>query len=189
MLGCLLFPVPLLLVPLAAAAEPRTLVLNLLITAVCISGFGLMVLDVSIGSISTAVIPDPLRSRVAGAFQAVDFGTRPLGALLGGALGTALGVRPHPLDRGSRRRPGLPLAPAVPGPAIPPARGQGHIASSRRNPDSVARDFPETPRRAKIAPWSIGWIGQTSARGFGRRAWPLDCPKSSWLTSSGSSEP
>ena len=39
-----------------------------------------------------AVIPDQLRSRVTGAFQAVNYGTRPVGALLAGALGTAIGV-------------------------------------------------------------------------------------------------
>ena len=48
------------------------------------SGFGLMLLDISIGAIFAAVIPDTLRSRVTGAFQAVNYGTRPVGALLGG---------------------------------------------------------------------------------------------------------
>jgi MFS family permease len=58
-----------------------------------LSGFGVMVLDISIGAIFAAVIPDAIRSRVAGAFQAVNYGTRPLGALAGGALGAAIGVR------------------------------------------------------------------------------------------------
>jgi hypothetical protein len=40
------------------------------------------------------VIPDTLRSRVSGAYQAINYGTRPAGALLGGLLGTALGLRP-----------------------------------------------------------------------------------------------
>jgi hypothetical protein len=40
------------------------------------------------------VIPDILRSRVSGAYQAINYGTRPAGALLGGLLGTALGLRP-----------------------------------------------------------------------------------------------
>jgi hypothetical protein len=48
----------------------------------------------SVGSIFTAVIPDPLRSRVAGAFQAVNYGTRPAAALLGGVLCTMIGLRP-----------------------------------------------------------------------------------------------
>ena len=53
-----------------------------------------MVLDISIGAIFAAVIPDTLRSRVTGAFQAVNYGTRPVGALLGGLLATTIGLRP-----------------------------------------------------------------------------------------------
>ena len=59
-----------------------------------VSGFGVMMLDISIGAIFAAVIPDQLRSRVSGAFQAVNYGTRPLGALAGGVLGSLIGIRP-----------------------------------------------------------------------------------------------
>jgi predicted MFS family arabinose efflux permease len=90
--GCVLFTAPLLLVPLAGG--PRLLVLAMLFLAEFGSGFGVMLLDISIGSIFAAVIPDELRSRVTGAFQAVNYGTRPLGARAGGALGTLLGLRP-----------------------------------------------------------------------------------------------
>jgi MFS family permease len=58
-----------------------------------LAGFGMMVLDISIGAIFAAVIPDTMRSRVTGAFQAVNYGTRPVGALVGGLLGTAIGLR------------------------------------------------------------------------------------------------
>jgi MFS family permease len=91
--GCVGFTVPLALVPLApASGGPAVLVM--LFAAEFASGFGVMVLDISIGSIFAAVIPDQLRSRVTGAFQAVNYGTRPAGALLGGLLGTVLGLRP-----------------------------------------------------------------------------------------------
>jgi len=90
--GCLLFTAPLMLVPLAGG--PRLLVLAMLFLAEFGSGFGVMLLDISIGSIFAAVIPDELRARVTGAFQAVNYGTRPLGSLAGGALGTLLGLRP-----------------------------------------------------------------------------------------------
>jgi hypothetical protein len=53
-----------------------------------------MILDISIGAILAAVVPDPLRARVSGAFQAVNYGTRPVGALAGGAAGTLIGVHP-----------------------------------------------------------------------------------------------
>ncbi len=53
-----------------------------------------MMLDITVGSVQTAVIPDPLRARVSGALRTVNYGIRPIGALLGGALGSTLGVRP-----------------------------------------------------------------------------------------------
>jgi MFS family permease len=90
--GCGLFTAPLLLVPLAGG--PKPLVLGTLFASEFLSGFGVMVLDISVGSIFAAVIPNELRSRVSGAFQAVNYGTRPVGALLGGVLGTLIGLRP-----------------------------------------------------------------------------------------------
>ncbi len=90
--GCAFFTMPLLLVPLAGGA--RLTILGTLFAAEFLSGFGVMVLDISVGSIFAAVIPDEVRSRVSGAFQAVNYGTRPVGALLGGALGTLIGLRP-----------------------------------------------------------------------------------------------
>lgn len=90
-IGAVMFPAPLVLVPLAGG--PTAVVLGLLFLAEFLSGFGVMLLDISIGSIFAVVIPAELRSRVSGAFQAVNYGTRPLGALLGGALGTLIGVR------------------------------------------------------------------------------------------------
>ncbi len=90
-ISCLVFTAPLALVPLAAG--PRPVILAMLMTAEFIAGFGVMTLDISIGSIFSAVIPNDLRSRVSGAFQAVNYGTRPLGALTGGLLGTLIGPR------------------------------------------------------------------------------------------------
>ncbi|MEP7025588.1 MAG: MFS transporter, partial [Actinomycetota bacterium] len=91
-IACLVFTAPMALVPLAAG--PRPVILGLLFVSEFVIGFGVMVLDISIGSIFAAVIPDELRSRVTGAFQAVNYGTRPVGALAGGTLGTLVGVRP-----------------------------------------------------------------------------------------------
>jgi MFS family permease len=90
--GSLLFPAPLLLVPLADGPEP--LVLALLFLAEFGSGFGVMLLDITLGSIQQALTPDRLRARVSGAYMVVNFGVRPFGALLGGALGTLIGLRP-----------------------------------------------------------------------------------------------
>jgi MFS family permease len=90
-LGCLLFPVPLVLVPLAAG--PHWLVVGCVTVAEFWSGFGVMLLDISGGAIKVAVVPDRLRARVSGAYMVVNYGVRPLGALMGGLLGAAIGVR------------------------------------------------------------------------------------------------
>ena len=99
--GCFAFTAPLALVPLAPvpAAGPGAhgtdwAVVLMLFGAEFLSGFGVMVLDISIGSIFASVIPDAVRSRVSGAFSAINYGTRPLGALLGGLLGSVAGLRP-----------------------------------------------------------------------------------------------
>jgi len=91
-LGCVLFPAPLMLVALADG--PKPVVLALLFLAEFLSGLGVMILDISAGSINAAVIPNRMRSRVAGAYMSANYGVRPLGALAGGALGSWLGLRP-----------------------------------------------------------------------------------------------
>ena len=91
LLGCVVFPAPIVLVPLAGGPHP--LVLAMLFAAEFGSGLGVMILDISIGSIFAAVIPHSLRARVSGAYLVVNNGIRPLGSLFGGALGSAIGVR------------------------------------------------------------------------------------------------
>jgi MFS family permease len=90
-LGCVLFPVPLLLVPLAGG--PYWTVLACLFAAEFASGFGVMILDIAAGTIKAALVPDRLRARVSGAYMVVNVGVRPLGAIVGGALGTWIGLR------------------------------------------------------------------------------------------------
>jgi MFS family permease len=95
--GCFAFTAPLALVPLAPVPVghgTHWAVAGMLFGSEFLSGFGVMVLDISIGAIFAAVIPDAVRSRVSGAFSAINYGTRPLGALLGGLLGSAAGLRP-----------------------------------------------------------------------------------------------
>ena len=90
-IGCFLFPAPLILVP--AASGPHWFVLALLFVSEFLSGVGLMLLDIMAGTISAGTIPAALRSRVSGAFMVVNYGVRPLGTTLGGILGTLIGVR------------------------------------------------------------------------------------------------
>lgn len=89
---CVAFPAPLLLVPLATGSGPRSLAL--LFLAELGSGFGVMLLDISAGTIFAGVIPHALRSRVSGAYTFANYGVRVLGALAGGVLGSTIGLRP-----------------------------------------------------------------------------------------------
>jgi MFS family permease len=90
--GCIVFPAPLVLVPLAGGSD--LVVLALLFLAEFGSGLGVMILDISAGSIFAAVIPHRLRSRVSGAYTFANYGVRVVGSLVGGALGSTIGLRP-----------------------------------------------------------------------------------------------
>ncbi len=92
-LGCVLFPLPLILIPIADADMPMPLILALLFGSEFGAGLGVMILDINVGAVLSARYPDQIRSRATGAFRFVNYGVRPVGAFLGGVLGTALGVR------------------------------------------------------------------------------------------------
>ena len=89
-LGAVLFPLPLILVPLASGSELQ--IALMLGAAEFFSSVGVMILDVNAGSLMLLRTPDRLRARMSGSFRFVNYGIRPLGALLGGALGTAIGL-------------------------------------------------------------------------------------------------
>ena len=88
----LLFPAPLILVPLAAGPHP--VVLAMLFAAEFGSAVGVMMLDITAGSVQTAATPESMLARVQGAKRTVNYGIRPIGALLGGALGATIGLQP-----------------------------------------------------------------------------------------------
>ncbi|MFJ3610892.1 MULTISPECIES: MFS transporter [Streptomyces] len=90
--GFLGFTLPLVLIP--AADGPLPLVVGVLFAAEFLSCAGVMIVDVAAGSFQMALIPDAVRARVMGAFRTLNHGFRPLGALAGGVLGTAIGLRP-----------------------------------------------------------------------------------------------
>jgi MFS family permease len=92
-LGCVLFPLPLVLIPVADPSLPMPVILALLFGSEFGAGLGVMILDINVGAILSARYPDRIRSRAVGAFRFVNYGIRPIGALLGGALGTLIGVR------------------------------------------------------------------------------------------------
>ena len=90
--GAILFPAPLAL--LALAGGPTWTAAAVLGVVEFLSGFGVMLFDVNLNALQATVTPDAVRSRVSGAFSTINYGIRPLGALLGGALGAWLGLRP-----------------------------------------------------------------------------------------------
>ena len=92
LVGAVLFPGPLLLVPLAAG--PLWLVSGMLFTSEFLAGVGVMLFDVAGGSMSLLLTPQRIRARATGTFRFVNYGIRPIGALLGGLLGSAIGLRP-----------------------------------------------------------------------------------------------
>jgi MFS family permease len=92
-LGLLVFPLSWILVPLTQPGWPIALVVALVFVAELISGFGVMILDVNAGGIIPARTPHRIRSRVTGAWRFINMGIRPIGAVVGGALGAAIGVR------------------------------------------------------------------------------------------------
>jgi MFS family permease len=89
--GAILYPAPIAIA--AFASGPMWLRAAALGTAEFFSGIGVMLFDVNLNSLKTAVIPDPMRSRVAGAFNTINYGIRPLGAIAGGLLSTLIGLR------------------------------------------------------------------------------------------------
>lgn len=91
-LGAALFPVP--LAALALAGGPVLVRVAVLAGTEFVAGVGVMLLDVNLNALQADVTPDDARGRRAGAFAVVNYGSRPVGALLGGWLGTVLGLRP-----------------------------------------------------------------------------------------------
>ena len=92
-LGCIIFPVSLILVPIAGPDMPMALILIRILASEFGAGLGVMILDINIGAINNARIPDPIRARANGAYRFINYGVRPIGALFGGLLGAAIGVR------------------------------------------------------------------------------------------------
>ncbi|PLT48024.1 major facilitator superfamily MFS_1 [Paenibacillus pasadenensis] len=80
-----------LLVPLASG--PLPLSVPLLILSFFLSGFGVVISNIHIISLRQTVTPEHLLGRMNASYRFVVTGTAPIGALLGGWLGTGIGLR------------------------------------------------------------------------------------------------
>jgi predicted MFS family arabinose efflux permease len=90
--GAVLFSAPYALIPLAAGSDWTKAAVLAFVEAV--GGFAIMLFDINLNALQTAVVHDDMRSRVSGAFSTVNYGIRPLGALVGGILGDVVGIGP-----------------------------------------------------------------------------------------------
>src|SRR5215218_8544170 len=91
-LGSVLFPAPMALFPLAHG--DAWLASSMLLAGEFLASVGVMIFDVNQNSLSAMIMPNEVRSRVVGVSRFFNYGTRPFGALLGGVLGAAIGLRP-----------------------------------------------------------------------------------------------
>lgn len=89
--GAVLFSLPFAILTLADGT-PMTLRAAAIAAVEFISGFGIMLFDINLNSLQTAVTLDSMRSRVSGAYATVNYGIRPLGALLGGWSAEHFGI-------------------------------------------------------------------------------------------------
>jgi MFS family permease len=90
-IGAVLFPAPLIVFPLAGG--PEWVVIAALIAAEGLSSLGVMLYDVNLNSINLLATPWHLRGRQSGAMRLPNYGVRPIGALAGGLLANAIGLR------------------------------------------------------------------------------------------------
>jgi MFS family permease len=90
--GSVLFPAPMALFPLAHG--PHWLSASMLLVGEFFASVGVMLFDVNQNALMAMVTPNEIRSRVVGVTRFFNYGVRPIGALLGGVLGAAIGLRP-----------------------------------------------------------------------------------------------
>ncbi len=78
---------------LPAAMGPPALALSMLFTMFFIGGMAMTVGNTNVATLTQMLIPKRQMGRVVAGMRTVTWGSMPLGALIGGALGTAIGIR------------------------------------------------------------------------------------------------
>jgi MFS family permease len=83
-----------LLIPLVNRSMATVAIAMVLIAAQFFFGLGLVIFRIGQVSLRQAVTPDPLQGRMNATMSFITWGLVPLGGLLGGGLGQAMGLRP-----------------------------------------------------------------------------------------------
>lgn len=91
--GVILFSAPFLLVGAIPAAAPTSAKIALYAGCTFLVTGGIVIYDITINSVLIKVMPEQMRGRLVGAFSSINYGIRPAGALLGGAVASAWGPR------------------------------------------------------------------------------------------------
>ena len=91
-LGSAVFSLGMIAFP--AAQGPRWQVLSILVVNELVVGIAIMLFDVTLGGFVLTEVPRTMLGRVNTSLSTVTQGVKALGALAGGAIGTAYGVRP-----------------------------------------------------------------------------------------------
>lgn len=89
--GAVLYCLPSAGLALATPGHPGMVVLA---SVEALSGFGVMLFDINNNAMRAAATRDDMRARVSGAYSTVNYGVRPLGALVGGVVAARTGITP-----------------------------------------------------------------------------------------------
>jgi predicted MFS family arabinose efflux permease len=147
--GSILFPAPIAV--MALARGPHWLEATIIAAGEALSAAGVMIFDINLNAVQTAVTADHMRSRVSGVFSTINYGSRPLGAVAGGLLGSWLGVRPTLLlAAAGGALCGLWLLPSP----IPHIRALSEVGS----PPEPVRPEPAHPEPAHPEPAHPGFV-------------------------------
>jgi MFS family permease len=90
LLGTIIDGGPLVLVP----AAPKSLAIPFIVVAFAAVGFGVVLYNVSVISLTQALTPERLLGRVNASRRFIVWGTIPIGSLVSGALASTIGLRP-----------------------------------------------------------------------------------------------
>lgn len=91
LVGAIVFPAMLVLFPLAQG--PQWVAAGMLLAGEFLASVGVVVFDINQNTLLAWHVPEALRSRVFGAYRFMNYGTRPVGAFVGGVLAGAIGTR------------------------------------------------------------------------------------------------